>query len=905
MAALAAAVSTQRAPDALQQHEVARIVLLREGVFPERLELLDRLAGLAQSRAGRDAADPVLAKLRERSAASHASLATWLRERGGDLVHSFWIIPGAAVRLPQAELDQLARRPDVIAVRNDSERQAHIKKATNTLNSNADHVHTARGEKGAGANLAVIDSGIDFDFGGTGVPNPAFDRAPPQSGTRILQALGIVNATDVEDINGHGTSVAGIALAIDWNGAFGFSDDGFAPAAGLHSYKVTTGTGTNLQESDVVLAWQRVLADAPTHNISVAVHAYSGDPDPRSPAQCALDMAALCGDILVVTSAGNDGQNPIPSANSQANVSGIVVGAVTADAGQPGPHKVLPFSTTGPLPGEGSRYFPDLVATGSVVSVLIDTPNGNSFNQGTSYSAPQVAGTALLIRSRNPSYSAIDTKSLILNNVEDISTLNPGLSRFHYGLGLLRTDLAFDAAAAGTLLRGQLDLSQQVTQANFSVTVQAGKSYAATVAWPQLRPGKLDWDNLDLQVRNPSGSVVAVSNTPRNLYERLLFVPITAGSYTIEVLGTGLNTSGPLPFSLAFGENFGGGVQTGSYDVFDPPCGTNGVTCTGNAPDPSRGVIVPAVAATTFGNERTRVPFSHHTTRLQQAYPGQDIPSPITVDRIAFRRDDQQWNTAGYDVTLEMYLGYTNQNPGNLSLVFQQNIAGAMTKVTSTRVVRFPGSTGLPAGAAQFDFSVPLDTPFPVSTSASSHLLMEIRVFAHTMGNVPFDMFFDAVEDPSVGRVYTDGQPTGTVGVADNFAIVASLMSAGLPAIAPNLQADGAPQLGQSFSVVLRHGAPLRSAVLVHGSSQTGWAGATLPLNMGFLGAPACCILTNSLVNVPLIVDPDGIAEVPYFIPQNPVFTGLTFYNQFILLDPFANSLGLTMSNGGKALIGG
>ena len=219
--------------------------------------------------------------------------------------------------------------------------------------------------------------------------------------------------------------------------------------------------------------------------------------------------------------------------------------------------------------------------------------------------------------------------------------------------------------------------------------------------------------------------------------------------------------------------------------------------------------------------------------------------------------------------------------------------------------MRFPGTRDLPAGADQFDFSVPLDAPFVVATTANLHLLMEVRVFSHTMGNVPFDVFFDAVQDPSLGRVYTDGQPTATAGVVDDLAIVASLMGPGLPGIAPDLQSDGRPQLGETFSVVLRHAAPLSSAVLVHGSSQTSWSGLALPIDLAFLGAPGCCILTDSLVNLPVVVDANGIVEVPYPVPQNPVFSGLGFYNQFVILDVLANALGLTMSNGGAALIGG
>ena len=902
--ALSPPAAAQPAPHVPATDEVARIVRLREGVFPERRQRLAELRRATLARAGQAEIEAIVTDLGTGATASQEPLSQWLTDRGGELRQSFWIVPAAVVRLPRAALTDLAAHPDVVAVSEDAVRGAHLKTATDALNSNADHVHAAFAERGAGANLALLDSGVDLDAGG-GLPHPAFDNAPPQTGTRILQALGIAVPGDDEDLNGHGSAVAGIALAIDWNSASGKSDDGFAPASGLASYKVTKGSLLSLQESDVVAAWQQVAADASALGLRVAVHSYSGDPDPTSLAQQALDQAALSADILVVTSAGNGGQSTVPGQDSQANASGLTVGAASADTGQPSPHQVLPFSTIGPLPGDGARYFPDLVASGdSVASVEIDSPNGVSFNQGTSFAAPQVAGTALLIRSANPSYTAIDTKALILNNVEDISAHNPGKSRFHYGLGLLRTDLAFEASAQGTLLAGQLDQSQQLTELSFPVAVQASKSYAATIAWPRTDPTQREWDNLDLVVLDPAGAVVAAADSPRNLYERALFQPLTTGTYTLVVTGTELTTPAALPFSLAFGENRGGGRQAGSYELFTTACGS-GASCAGSAPDPAQGVVVPATASGAPANARTRVPFSYYTTRLQQAYPGPSIPSPTTVDRIAFRRDEQQWDTPGYDVTLEMYLGYTKKNPGNLEPIFQNNIEGAMTTVTASRTVRFPGTRDLPRGADQFDFAIPLDAPFAVSTSASLHLLMEVRVFSHTMGNVPFDTFFDAVQGPAVSRVYTDGQPTATAGVVDDLAIVASLMGPGLPGTAPDLQCEGRPQLGETFSVVLRHGAPLAPAVLVHGSSRTSWSGLPLPVDLGFLGAPGCCLVTDSVINLPVLVGAEGVVEVPYAVPQNPVFTGLGFYNQFLVLDGTANALGLTTSNGGAALVGG
>ena len=65
--------------------------------------------------------------------------------------------------------------------------------------------------------------------------------------------------------------------------------------------------------------------------------------------------------------------------------------------------------------GGDTKYFPDMVACGdSVVSVKINSPNGITWNPGTSFAAPMVAGTALVIRSAMPSYSALDTKAVVL-----------------------------------------------------------------------------------------------------------------------------------------------------------------------------------------------------------------------------------------------------------------------------------------------------------------------------------------------------------------------------------------------------------------------------------------------------------------------------------------------------------
>lgn len=893
---LCSTICPSQADDRAPAQTVSRLVGVTEDSFPERSLLLEQVRRAILARAGNATIAPLIAALDAGATASQRQLRASVEALGGRVVHHWWLIAAAAVDIPAGSLPALRALPMVSWVAEDRVHRAQIKRATSSANHDADYVQAQLKWFGSGANLALLDSGIDFDVGGSNRPHRAFDNA--NGATRIIKAVGFAQSGDVEDTIGHGSAVACIALGKDW-AAPPNADDGFAPAAGLVSYKVTRPGTLDAPESAVIAAWHELARDRVALNLVVANHSYGGSPDPASPAQRVLDQIAYHFDVLVVTSAGNDGGALSPTANSQSNANGLSVGAVLSGDSST-PHRVWDFSSSGPLIGS-ARTFPDLMAMGVDVHTLrIDDETQSALQSGTSFAAPMVAGTALLLRGVNPGLTFLDTKALILNNVKDLAAANPQRNRFAYGLGLLRTDLAARALLRDQLFRDVVDATR--IDFSYQVAAVAGKAYAATLAWPRVGPDleSRRWDNLDLRVRY-QGKLIAESTSDNDLYERVLWTATNSGAYTIEVHGEEL-LAGQVPFTVAFGENFGGGRQPGSYQTF-------AAGCAGTAADPAAGVITPRSGAA-FGATRTRLPFASDPTRMQQVILGSEIGRPFTLTALAFRRDEGQGDAPSFEADVEISLGWTQKTPSNLSTRFADNATSPLTVVYRNPRTRFVGINGLSRGPDQFDYVVPLDRPFSLASprslttaSPTPNLLIDIRLFSHSRGSVPFGLYFDAVDDATQRRVY--GFPNDVTGIWDNKILPISLLGAASRAIAPQLNGIGTPQLGDVFGVGVRHAPPFGVAILSHGLSAQSWGGLALPFDLAALGAPGCKILADTFLWVPLPIGANGQGEVVYPVPADPSLTGTVFYNQGLILDPGANALGLAVTNGGRALIGG
>jgi minor extracellular serine protease Vpr len=150
-------------------------------------------------------------------------------------------------------------------------------------------------------------------------------------------------------------------------------------------------------------------------------------------------------------------------------------------------NQVAPFSSRGPSLGTGGMK-PDVSAVGTDLYLPGQTydPNGALYSangylvsQGTSFSAPQVAGVAALVKQANPALTALQLKSAIVNtatqdvtdNGQPASVLAVGAGKVN-ALAALQTNLtaAPVSASFGIVDAGKLPLNQAIQLTNTGKT---------------------------------------------------------------------------------------------------------------------------------------------------------------------------------------------------------------------------------------------------------------------------------------------------------------------------------------------------------------------------------------------------------------------------------------------------
>ena len=216
---------------------------------------------------------------------------------------------------------------------------------------------TWTGLTGKGVGVAVIDSGIDGTL-------PEFkDRI---AAFYDFTSGGVAVAAQPTDAYGHGTHVAGLI------GASSLTFSGLAPKVHFVGLKVLDGAGRG-RTSDVIAALEFVVANRQALNIQI-VNLSLGrpilEPAASDPLVQAVEHAVAAG-IVVVTSAGNHGQNAATGATGYAGItspgnapSALTAGSLdlhgTADRSD---DTVSPFSSRGPTWYDG-LVKPDLLAPG-------------------------------------------------------------------------------------------------------------------------------------------------------------------------------------------------------------------------------------------------------------------------------------------------------------------------------------------------------------------------------------------------------------------------------------------------------------------------------------------------------------------------------------------------------------
>ncbi len=249
------------------------------------------------------------------------------------------------------------------------------------------------------------------------------DTSHPDLAGRVSQGVDFTETGSSFDDNGHGTHVSGTVAAIYSNNSGVY---GVAPSASLYAVKVLDSTGSGYLDWIIAGIEWAIANEIDVINMSL------GTPSDVQPLEDACN-AAYKADILIVAAAGNSGNKP--GNRDTVEYPGGYASVIAVAASDSNDLRVS-FSSTGPDV--------ELIAPG--VSILSSIPgDGYAYYSGTSMASPHVAGVAALVLAARPTLTNAEVRLILQQTAENL-----GLKQEHQGYGLVRADLAVQAASGST-----------------------------------------------------------------------------------------------------------------------------------------------------------------------------------------------------------------------------------------------------------------------------------------------------------------------------------------------------------------------------------------------------------------------------------------------------------------------
>ena len=337
----------------------------------------------------------------------------YVRERGGRVRRSYRHLPAAAAELSESQISRFRADPRVAYIEEDGE--VHALDTETELDNSWGVKHIGAGDvhpynnKGAGINVAIIDTGINYGH--------------PDLGNNYKGGYDFVNDDDNPmDDNGHGTHCAGI-VAAEENGQ---GVIGVAPEASLYAVKVLDSGGSGYL-SDVVAGIEWAI----NHSMDIISMSLGTDYNYQT-LRHACDNAYAAG-ILLVAAAGNDYSTrrgrERDTVDYPARYDSVIAVGATNDA-----DVKASWSST------GSAL--ELAAPGvNIYSTYLG--NGYTTKSGTSMACPHVAGVAALILVAG---SDVGVRTTLQDTADDLG--DSGWDNW-YGYGLV------DAGEAAGALENQ------------------------------------------------------------------------------------------------------------------------------------------------------------------------------------------------------------------------------------------------------------------------------------------------------------------------------------------------------------------------------------------------------------------------------------------------------------------
>ncbi|WDF72983.1 S8 family peptidase [Novosphingobium sp. KACC 22771] len=293
----------------------------------------------------------------------------------------------------------------------------------------------AAGASGRGITIGIIDSGIDN-------ANPEFAGRISSASTDLAGSRGLNNPD-----SDHGTIAALVAAgARNGVGVMGMAFNATIAAMRVDTAgSCATSSGCSFNDNTIAQGiTAAIAAGAKVINLSL------GGSVPNANVNNAIAAAASAG-VVVVVSAGNDSNaqvDPFASGVRAAGNGNVII------AGSVGSTNVI--SSFSNKAGTEAAWY--LTALGEQIccqyenGVIKTTVSGGTtyttVYNGTSFSAPQIAGAVALLRQAFPNLTAAQAVSILLNTATDLGATGQDTT---YGRGGLNIAAAFNAQGSTSL----------------------------------------------------------------------------------------------------------------------------------------------------------------------------------------------------------------------------------------------------------------------------------------------------------------------------------------------------------------------------------------------------------------------------------------------------------------------
>lgn len=294
--------------------------------------------------------------------------------------------------------------------------------------------------------------------------------------------------------------------------------------------------------------------------------------------------------------------------------------------------------------------------------------------------------------------------------------------------------------------------------------------------------------------------------------------------------------------------------------------------------------IFPTDHATVEGSSSSSdFPFAGGVGRNQGIYSRHflNIPNGATITHVGIRPDAAS-TAVGRQIQLEIRMGHSTNEIASVSSSFATNYATPQTTVFTQKIIRLPDLVGANPGPATQNVLIQLDTPFVYDRSMN--LIVDYIITANDNGNSAFTYPTDLAS---------------WVASRTQFGTSCTHSNARVPVLnTSNGYANG------SWTISLTNGLQNAPYVRHIGAGITNHLGIPLPFSLNGLGAPGCSLLVEFPVALSGRTTTSGTASTNIPVPNWIELYGLTFYAQDLILDLFANSLGVVTTNAVSTTLG-